>query len=439
MFERSTGWTDLLRREEGVALPVVVAVLAIIGALAGAAATSAVTAGRQSSYDSNTKTAVAAADAGLEVGVFRLNKFATILDDSGQCVVANASGTLVVEAVQGDGWCRAQSENLGDGVSYSYRVSARKSATVGGQQVWQRDIVSTGLGRGVQRRAATTLNAPKGTPLFMAGVFSDLDLNMWNSSEINSNVRSNGNVSLHNSAFICGDVMVGPGRSMNGGTSCGGDLLQATEPFVLTSIPLPSSNDNARIGNGQDPKSGSVAWNASTRVLTIDGGTLTLRGGHYVFCSLHLTKSARLVIEDDGTPVKIHIDAPENCTAGDPAPGSVLMEKKGRIDTLGPASLAQVYMTGSDTVATGLDFENNEKEGVEMALYAPRSTFTIRNHGYLIGGVAAKQVSLQNNSEIRYDSSVAGIGSENTPLQIYRRQSWVECSSRGGSAPNSNC
>ena len=420
-------------------LPVAVAALMVVGLLAAAAATSAVTANRQSSHDSNTKAAVAAADAGLEVGVFRLNKFATILDETAQCVVQNPAGTLVAEVVEADGWCPAQTENLGEGVSYSYRVSGRKSATVGGQQVWQRDIVSTGLGRGVQRRAATTLNAPKGTPLFVAGVFSDLDLNMWNSSEINSNVRSNGNVTLHNPALICGDVMVGPGRSMTGGPSCGGNLLQATEPFVLSSVTAPAGNDNARIGNGQDPQSGRVAWNASARVLTIDGGTLTLRGDNYSLCSLHLTKSARLVIEDDGTPVKIYIDAPESCAAGDPAPGSVLMEKKGRIDTQGPASLAQVYMTGSDAIATGMDFENNEKEGVEMALYAPRSTFTIRNHGFLIGGVAAKQVSLQNNSEIRYDSSVAGIGSETAPLQMYSRQSWVECSTRGGATPNANC
>ena len=202
---------------------------------------------------------------------------------------------------------------------------------------------------------------------------------------------------------------------------------------------MPAANDNARIGNGLDPKSGSVAWNAGTRVLTIDGGTLTLRGSNYYFCSLHLTKDARLIIEDDGTPVKIYIDAPESCTTGDPSPGSVLMEKKGRIDTLGPASLAQMYMAGSNTIITTLDFENNEKEAVEMALYAPRSTFSIRNYGYLIGGVVAKQVLLQNNSEIKYDSSVAGIGSETVPLQMYSRQSWVECSTAGGAAPNSNC
>jgi Tfp pilus assembly protein PilX len=439
MFERSNSSAGLLGGEEGIALPVAVAALMIVGALAGAAATSAVTATRQSSRDGNVKAAVAASDAGLQVGVFRLNKFANILDDTGQCVVANGSGTLVVEVVQGDGWCRAQTEDLGQGASFSYRVSARKPVTVGGQQVWQRDIVSTGLARGVQRRAATTLNAPKGTPLFVAGVFSDLDLNTWNSSQINSNVRSNGNVNLNNSALICGSVMVGPGKSMSGGPSCGGGVTQATEPFVLSTIALPAANDNARIDNGLDPKTGNVAWNAGTRVLTIDGGTLTLRGSSYVFCSLHLTKGARLIIEDDGTPVKIYIDAPENCSTGDPSPGSVLMEKKGRIDTLGPASLAQVYMTGSNTIATGLDFENNEKEAVEMALYAPRSTFTIRNYGFLIGGVAAKQVSLQNNSEIRYDSSVAGIGSDTVPLQIYSRQSWVECSTTAGAAPNSNC
>ena len=55
MFERSKAWAGLLRREEGVALPVSVAALMIVGLLAAAAATSAVTATRQSSRDSNVK------------------------------------------------------------------------------------------------------------------------------------------------------------------------------------------------------------------------------------------------------------------------------------------------------------------------------------------------------------------------------------------------
>ncbi len=442
MFERSK-WRGLLRREEGIALPVAVAALMIVAALAGAAATSAVTATRQSSRDNDVKRAVAAADAGLEVGVYRLNKFATVLDDTSQCVVLSApGGALVSEAVQADGWCRAQTEDLGEGASFSYRVSGRQQVTVGGQDVWQRDIVATGLADGVQRRAVTTLNAPTGQTLFVDGVFSDLDLMMQNSSEINANVRSNGNVITQNSATICGNVMVGPAKQFIGGGQCGGfSSLVATEPFVLNPIELPATNDNARLSSGQDPITAGISWNASTRVLTGSGSgaTVTLRGGTYAFCSIWLEKSARIIVEDDGTPVKIYIDDPDNCTTGVPSKGSILFEKKGRIDTLGPASLAQVYMRGSKTVATQMDFENNEAEGVEMVLYAPDSTFKIRNHGLLIGAVAAKQVSLQNNSEIRYDPSAGEISSGAPPLQIYSRQSWVECSTAGGATPNANC
>ena len=235
-----------LRSESGIALPISISVLMITGALAAAAATSAMTANSQSSRDKFVKRSVAAADAGIEVGKFRINKFATVLTATNQCVSKNTStGVLYVESVQADGWCREQSEDLGDGVSYSYRVSGRTTSTVAGQDVNSRKIVATGLVGGLQRRAATTVSTPSATPLFFDGIFSDQDLEP---GEHRSDRRQRSLERQHQhvrAAKICGDAQPGPGKTLNGSKNCStGTTGPATAPFVTAPVTLPTSDED---------------------------------------------------------------------------------------------------------------------------------------------------------------------------------------------------
>jgi hypothetical protein len=435
---RLRGALRVLSSERGIALPVTITTLSVTAILGAITAVAAISAVQGSSRDRSVKRSVAAADAGIDIATNRLNKLAPVLTEDAQCVVVGGSGTLTTETVQADGWCRDQSEDLEDHSSYSYRVSARQEVTVDGRRMWQRKIVSVGTVSGVERRAIATVAAPTGNPLFAYGVFSDLDLTMSNSSEIISDVRSNGNVTVNNPAKICGDVVVGPDRELNGDQNCEGEAFEAAELVYLNPVVLPSTNDNDRLTYGDDPQSGDVEWDPGTRVLVVDGGTVTLRGDNYVFCSLHITKGGRVVIEDDGTPVKIYIDAPERCAEGNPAPGSVLFEKKGRIENHGDPWLAQVYMVGSETIATNFSFENNESAEVKMTLYAPNTTFNIWNQGTFVGAVAAKQVTMDNNSEIRYHASVSNVAQD--LLELYHRRAWVECAPAAtGSEPDSGC
>jgi Tfp pilus assembly protein PilX len=427
-----------VRPQGGIALPITVSVLLIAGLLAAAAAVAATTSLRQSTRDRSVKRTVEGADAGLEIAANRLNRFATVLTDSLPCVVVGGSGTLTTEAAQNDGWCRAQTENLDDGSTYTYRVSARQQMSISGANRWVRKIVSTGTVNGVQRRAFTAVSAAVGNPGFRYGVFSDLDINLYNSAYVTATVRTNNDATTSNSAAFCGDVIIGPGHEFNAQGVCGSTQSKASDTMTLEPVNVPPGNDNLRITNGTDPRSGTVTWSSSNRTLTIDGGTLTLRGSNYLFCSLHLTNGARLIVEDDGTPVKIYIDAPENCTTGDPSRGSVHFEKKGRIDNAGPAAMAQVWMVGSNTISTSFTFDNNEKQAVKIVIYAPRSNFSMQNYGYLIGAVAAKQVTMRNSTEILYDSSAASV--LNTPTQTYTREAWVECRPVAtGTAPDSGC
>src|ERR1044071_5456156 len=102
--------------EQGIALPVAVMLLFIILSLATAIAAQGIGAQNQSRRDRSVKRAVDSADAGIATATYRLNK---LTPSELLCVVVGATG-LTLEPVQSDGWCQAQTEDLGDGASYSY-------------------------------------------------------------------------------------------------------------------------------------------------------------------------------------------------------------------------------------------------------------------------------------------------------------------------------
>jgi hypothetical protein len=408
--------------------------------LAGAATAASLAATREAMRDRNVKTAIEAADSGLAVSLYRLNKFAASLTSSQPCVGANgSSGVLGPEAAQGNGWCRPQEEELGGGAAYSYQVSVPLRTSVAGQDVYQREVVSVGAVGTQRRRVSLTVNAPSGKALFADTVFSDEDLSMRNSSYIEGNARSNGNIITQNSSLICGNATIGPAKQFRGTGICSGfNVQEATEPWVLSPVVLPASNDNARIGD-QDPWAdpSSISWNPTTRVLALrNSSTLTLTGENYVFCGLTLDQSSRLITPPDGSPVRIYIDAPENCdgrTVSFGAYNSSTIQN----DSDDP-TMVQLYVAGSPFIPTSVELRNRTR--LHMVIYSPNSTLTFDNFSQVVGAVAAKRVVIQNNLEIRWDPRVANLLLGDVPLPTYTAQAWVECAAEPtAAAPDSGC
>lgn len=429
-----------LRSERGVALPVAVGVLVVSGMLAAVALAWGMTATSQSRQDRSVKRAIAAADAGINVATYRLNKLANVLTTTLPCVSANAqTGVLYVEAVLGQGWCREQSEALEEGGSFIYRVSNTVRVDAAGQDVWQRKIVSVGLVNGVRRRAISTVNAPTGTALFTDALFSEEDFTMRNFARINGSVRSNGNIITQNNSLICGDVTVGPAKEFRGGNQCSGFVRQsAPEPFVLSPVTLPLTNDNARIGVTDpwtDPQ--SIQWDTGSRRLELrNSATLTLTGGTYLLCRLEVKNSGQLIVPDDGTPVRIYIDSPENCGGNTLSLG--LYNSGTIVNQSGDPKMVQLYVAGSPDIATFVQLQNLHE--LSTGLYAPNSTITFDNNNRFNGAVAAKKITMQNNMELRWDQRLATLYVGDVPVQVYQRQSWVECAPMpSGAQPDSGC
>lgn len=437
-----------LKDEQGFVFPATMMLLVIIASIALAMSLNAVAANNQSRLDRGVKRAVAAADAGLQAATYRINN---LTPGSLACVVRGAASQLVIEPVQVDGWCREQTEDLGDGAGFSYRVKAAVQVPVNGQWLLRRTIVSKGTANGVSRRVSSVVGSATGASLFGDySVISLEDLPITNSARVDGNVASNGNINLTNSAEVCGNATPGPGKEFTTANSahlCPGFVAAATtEPFILNPIDpgnTSSVNNNNLIGL-QDviTKPAGVLWDTVTRALRMSiGSTLTLTGNVYSFCSLEIDNNSQLIIapRDPAVPVKIYIDSPEHCPGVINA-GSVRLRNGGNLVNMNTSSTTlQLYVAGSATSDTYVDYDNNFTTAVNMVIYAPQSDVTLSNHTHFVGAVAAKSVVLQNNTEIKSDQSIGGISVDGLK-PLFRRQNWTECTVKNpGSAPDAGC
>ncbi len=130
----------LLRSEQGMALPTALfAMIASMG-LAGAAVLASVDVQQGSTRDAGSKRAIAAADAGANVALLRLNRFKNSLSVANPCV--GPAGELQTPT---GGWCPAITPEKVGPATYSYMISAYKEGS-------ELNVVSVGTQDGVSRR-----------------------------------------------------------------------------------------------------------------------------------------------------------------------------------------------------------------------------------------------------------------------------------------------
>jgi type II secretory pathway pseudopilin PulG len=445
-----------LRDERGIAMALVLMVMVVVAALAAVAAAGAIRANHQSFRDRNSKRAFQAAVAGIQAA----NDVTTLLQpDLAHCVVKDGSGNLTVQATSG-GWCVAQSDDLGDNESYTEYVSAgtRYTDPTTGQDLVQREIVSTGLVNGITRRVDVIVNAALASPLFPPN-YAAVSLNSINwgqDAHAYGNVGTNGNITLSSTAQICGDAIAAGTITLNNAASVCGTKTEGAPSFNLSPVdPGPSPGaSNARLAflsprrppvDGEDtctptPSCSGVSWSPTTRVLGLSNdATLTLGGSSYSFCKITLRNRSKLIVAA-GSTVKMYLDKPENCPAVSGA-GSVILSNTSELVNGNSSSAAmQVYLIGSSSVPTTIDFGNSINSTMVLAIYAPYSSVLLENDGvHLKGALAAKSILIENSASITYDPLVGGITGGGIP--VYRStRSWIECTAQPtAAAVNSGC
>lgn len=452
------GW---LSREEGFAVATALIAMTVAFSFASAAVVYSVNTQRGTTRDHGSKEAIAAADAGANVALMRLNQFSTAVSGANPCVGVS-SNVLVVTHAEVDGWCPQLTGTVGN-ATYSYRVGP--STTACGQAT--SCVVAVGTSSGVSRRIEITLGTSTvGGALSKAGVLGQEEITLANNAEIRVGVGTNGNVALSNSASICGDIRHGVGKKTtfeNSASQCSGyvktegnETLPQVSSFIPTNIATQNSDyrlvkctseSPSKVPTGCQSDSytkkweSKTPWNSSTRTIEpAQNSTLTLTGGDYFICRLNLGNNSHLIM-GAGATVRIFFDTPENCgvkanEAQIEVGNNADITSSGYQPSEGKFSVPGLYVMGSATIPTKVVFGNNGGSD-QFVLYAPNSNVYLENNATYKGAVAGKTVYLSNHAKVEQDEGFEPprIGGST----LYSSQSDVECIGATASPANANC
>jgi hypothetical protein len=291
------------------------------------------------------------------------------------------------------------------------------------------------------------------------GLMSKSLIYAGNSSEITSEVGSNGIIHFGNSAKtfsnssadIEGDVVYGPvGSYEESGSSqeISGDLQQTTTPFEFPEKDFAAAAIVA-LNQGTWSKPGYVQ---ATKVWTVsEGSTQSLTAGTYLFCRIWLRSSSKLNFATDGK-TEIYIDSPSRPGSSCPANtattypmGTFWAENSNRINEGRREDLVEIFMYGTpndgtrqapswcspsgDPPNTGKcrsDFLLNNSSWFEGMVNAPNSTVEINNSGDRFeGAIAANKIRFNNSVKFHLTDAVKDSAEESA--SGVDRGRWVEC------------
>jgi Tfp pilus assembly protein PilX len=445
----------LTTSQEGIALPVATAMLLVISLFVIGFFSVTLQVNETSIEDRSSKRALAAAEAGLQTALYRMNEFPGTSQPT-QCFTTGFTPLVGGECPA------APTEELGNGASYYYYVTPVDAGTCVGAiaEDQERCITSVGMAGGVQRRVQVLANTLTGAISYKSiGLMSKSLMYAGNSSEITSEVGSNGIIHFGNSAKtfsnssadIVGDVIYGPvGSYEESGSSqeIAGDLQQTATPFEFPEKDFEAA-EVAAVNQGSWSKPGYVQ---ATKVWTVSSGsTQSLTAGTYLFCGILLRSSAKLNFATSGK-TDVYIDSPSrpgsSCPANTPTTypmGTFWAENSNRINEGRREDLVEVFMYGTgreetrsapswcspsgDPPNTGKcrsDFLLNNSSWFEGMVNAPNSTVEINNSGDMFeGAIAANKIRFNNSVEFKLTEAVKDSG----PVTAggIDRGNWVEC------------
>jgi hypothetical protein len=424
----------LRRDERGIAVPTAMMALIASFALASVAVISTVNVQQGTKRDHDSKEAIAAADAGANIALLRLNRFMPRLSTTTPCVGPGGE----FQTASG-GWCpNSATESVG-GATYSYAVSAYNATG-------EINIVSVGTSGNVSRRVNVGLKTLSGKNIFAEEkLIGEDEIEIEGSSTvIETNLGTNGNIVANAHPKICGNDRHGIGKEAPT-PSCEGVKTEGNKvlPPVVPPATIATVNSNCRLAqncaNGEvdtASKKNGVSWSSSTRILSIGSQTtLTMGGTDYWVCGLFVTSGK--IFMPVGSHVRIFVDTPAHCGLASGATqveitGNANIESTGFNPQQGYFEVPGIYLVGNGAVNLA-----GNSGGNEMMLYAPLSAVNIGGSATWNGMIAGNTLTLHGNPTIKSDSRIKP--PELTLAGIFQRTRYVECTGATSSPPNANC
>jgi type II secretory pathway pseudopilin PulG len=472
---------ERMTSQDGVALPVASGMLLVISILVVGFFSVALRANDTSVDDRSSKRALAAAEAGLQTAVYRLNQL-----NQTDPAVRRASCLTTTWVTPTAGQCPGLTESLGNGAQYTYYVTHEGGAAgcvqvpgVAPDATLDRCITSIGTVNGVSRRIQTRVISRPLIPDFnLVGLIGKSLVYAWNSANLNTDVGSNVRVFFDNSVNVNEDDSIdvnGTVLLLQGGTyeyqnsvTVDGGTQTITTPFEMPlpdfeAVEQPTGNNNINLLTDL-----GTAWDPITRHINIDSGTKTIGPGTYHVCGVHLGNSVNLRFSHTGNQrTRIFVDSPSrpgSYCAGPPpqadpagtftADNSVMINKEdGERE-----ELLDIYMYGTSLNDTRTRYDwcqpihspvqPNEcksdfmlDNSVEFygAVYSPNSTIQAHNSAKIFGAVASDKILFFNSVDFTLTGDMKNRPSEAPGAAT--RKGWKECQGQPSvpSDPESGC
>jgi hypothetical protein len=443
----------LARSERGMAVPVALFALIASFALASAAVMSSVDVQRGSARDHDAKEAIAAADAGANLALLRLNRFQSSLTSATPCV--SAAGVLEEADPANPGWCRPTTpEGVSENSEFTYRVSAYDGTGV-------LSVVATGTSDIVSRRVKVGMRASSGTYVFPnERLIGEDEIVVGGNPRIETDVGTNGSVTGNGTPIICGNIRKGIGKDAPT-PSCGKKVTEGQQNLPPIAVPsnIATVNSNCRLeatcpdktaeldtytkeSNGKNGKISNARtskepWESpSTINVATQGATLSMGGTDYFVCNIDLQGGT--MIMPAGANIRIFVDTPEHCGLPDGATqvdigANATIKSTGLIPEEGTYNVPSIYLLGPGAVKlAGTPGSTNE-----VMIYAPDSEIEIKGNVTWVGMIAGKKIVIQGNPTIQSNPKIKV--PEESFATLLERTRYVECTGGVGATPDADC
>jgi len=388
-----------------IALGVVVAVLA--------AATHSNSATRRTNAAAS---ALAAAQAGAQIALFRLN----------------TSGTTT-----------AATGSMGKGVTYTYTIGTLSSAGSACSGLWVQNssrmlaqdcITASGTANGVSERIQTRVVGYTATVSLypVNGVFALDGFTAANNVGGTFDIASNGQMTFSNSISLTGHIYYTAGKfsqSQNANQMCAGSC---TATPISTPYTTPAVPDSAYAAAATSNNDAAISWpspmtyTASTHIVAGNGGnnlSATIPGGTYYFCQMNFDGNATTLNTSGmpGNPVIIYMDSPyrpgSGCTAASGGNGTLSGANQFVVNNAsGVASNLQIYFYGQPGCTTSCP-SNFAPNGTTITadVFAPNTTFTTGNAFSFTGALVIGQLTTNNSFTFNFQPSPGGGSTSTNP------------------------
>jgi hypothetical protein len=428
---------DLRRNERGIAVPTALMALVASFALASVAVMSTVDVQQGTKRDHDSKEAIAAADAGANIAMLRLNRYLPSLSTAHPCI-----GPAGEYQTPSGGWCPSTaSERVGDAY-YAYRIS---SFVENGEI----NVVSVGSSGTVSRRVNVNLKAASPKNIFAKErlIGQDGIEIIGTKTRIETDFGTNGSVTVSGSPTLCGNERIGVGHT-GPVPSCGKQKSEGNQNLPPISVPtdIATNNDNCRLerncSNSLNVDSYSKSftnknpwWKEGRKVDVASQAQLTMRGLTYFVCQLEIQGALYMPAL---TSVSIFVDTPEHCGLK-PGDTQVVIGAQARVesDSYNPSQgfyeVPNIYVLGEGSVK----MEGAPESSNELMIYAPYSEITIGGNASWMGMLAGKRIKINGNPVITSDPKLKLPST--TVATLFARTRYVECTGASATPPNANC